>query len=277
MRGTEIVRADIRDGAAERLITRPTHQGGAAIELPDGRILLAMSFVVGGEILIAPPGREPYRLVQSDDRTRAPMTVLPDGRVALMIGSGSPPDIAIVAPDTGRVLTRLKSPAAVSSLASSPDGRTLYYAAGGMISAFSLDGGVPKDICPGDSMAVDPATGDLIVKLEENERIRLMRCPSAGGRSQEIPVRGKVRMASRLSPHSIRNGRLLLPVGAADSWYWSIGVLDLATGTIEKVKINYQTDFHYATWTPDGKVLGTGFGVGAALWKFEKKAAATGR
>lgn len=66
-------------------------------------------------------------------------------------------------------------------------------------------------------------------------------------------------------------------MGAADSRCWSIGVLDLATGTIEKVKINYQTDFHSASWTPDGKVLRTGFGVGAALWKFEKKAAATGR
>jgi hypothetical protein len=121
-------------------------------------------------------------------------------------------------------------------------------------------------------MAVDPTTGDLIVKVEETERVRLVRCPASGGTPQNVMVRGDLRLIpTPLMPDAIRGGRLVLSVGSNDSWYWFVGALDLASGRLEKVNVNHFTDFHFASWAADGKVLGTGAGVRSALWKFERK------
>jgi hypothetical protein len=270
-RQTEVVLANWRDGAVERIVTGPTMSRGGALALGDGRILIPSRSGTDGHILVAPPGREPYRFVQTDEETRAPMTPLGGARVALMIGDGSPRDIAIVATDTGRIVKRIKPPADVTSLAASPDGRTIYYAAGQTIVSMPADGGAPTSICAGDSMAVDPASGDLIVKLEETERVRLVRCKSSGP-PRDIGVHGDLRLvATPLMPDAVRDGRLLLAVGSADSWYWFVGALDLASGRLEKVKINHFTDFHFASWAGDGMVLGGGSGVRSALWKFERK------
>jgi serine/threonine protein kinase len=270
-RQTEVVLANWRDGAVDRVLTGPTMLRGGALALADGRILIPSRSGTVGHILVAPPGREPYRFVQTDEETRAPMTPLGEARVALLIGNSSPRDIAIVAADTGRIVKRIKPPADVTSLAASPDGRTIYYAAAQTIVSMPADGGAPTSICAGDSMAVDPASGDLIVKLEETERVRLVRCKSSGP-PRDIAIHGDLRLvATPLLPDAIRDGRLLLAVGSADSWYWFIGALDLASGRLERVKINHFTDFHFASWTADGKVLGGGSGVRSALWKFEKK------
>jgi hypothetical protein len=36
------------------------------------------------------------------------------------------------------------------------------------------------------------------------------------------------------------------------------------------VPLKYDTDFHFLTWTADGRIVGAGLGMQAALWKFEK-------
>jgi len=43
----------------------------------------------------------------------------------------------------------------------------------------------------------------------------------------------------------------------------------------ERVKVAQITDFHYTTWSADGRILGTALGMESSLWKFEK--AASGR
>ena len=271
-RQTEVVLATWRDGVVERVVTGPTMSRGGAVALADGRVLIPSRSGIGGQILVVPPGREPFRFVQTDEETRVPMTPLGGAQVALMVGNGSPRDIAIVAADTGRIVKRIKPPADVTSLAASPDGRTIYYSAGQAIASMPVDGGAATSICAGDSMAVDPASGDLIVKVEETERVRLVRCRPSGGPPREIVIDGVLRLvATPLMPDAIRDGRLLLAVGSADSWYWFVGALDLASGRLEKVKINHFTDFHFASWAADGKVLGGGSGVRSALWKFERK------
>jgi hypothetical protein len=63
-------------------------------------------------------------------------------------------------------------------------------------------------------------------------------------------------------------GRLVLPVATADSWYWYLGTLDLQSGRLDKTEVNYVTDFHFATWAADGSVIGAGSSVQSALWKF---------
>jgi hypothetical protein len=43
------------------------------------------------------------------------------------------------------------------------------------------EGGTPTKLGAGDSLTVERDTGDLIVKLDESARIRLVRMPPAGG------------------------------------------------------------------------------------------------
>jgi predicted Ser/Thr protein kinase len=271
-RDAEITLSDVRDGVVDRVVSVRSIVPHPVLALADGRILISAYGGANSHVLVGPPGRDPYRFVQTSEETSGPIAPLPGHRVALLIGNPAAREIAIVAAETGSVLKRFKAPADVASLAASADGRTLYVGAAGTISAMSIDGGVSTAVCPGDSMAVDPANGDLIVKRAEKERIRLFRCRASGGPPQEVIIRGDVRMAGTpLSPTGIRNGRLLLPVDSPDSWYWFAGAVDLATGAIERVKLNHFTDIQYVGWTADGKMLGTGASLASTLWKFEWK------
>ena len=75
----------------------------------------------------------------------------------------------------------------MSTLGASPDGRTLYYAAAGSVWALPATGGTPIEITDGDSFTVDPDTGDLVVKLDEGARMRLVMIRAGGGAPRADP------------------------------------------------------------------------------------------
>ncbi len=266
-RPVEVLRFRDAGGLVERVAAVPGLAGANAVALPDGRVLIGAR--TAPRVLVAAAGKDPVAFVEAEADTRGPMTSLGARHAAIMIGSGPSSEIAIVATDTGGIVKRVKAPPGIVSLAASPDGKTLYYTAGGSIFALAVDGGGPRTIGQGDSLTVDPATGDLIVRLDESERIRLVRLAAGGGSPQPIDVKGDLRLVGEaLLPGAVRNGRLLLPVATADSWYWYAAVLDLRTGRLDKIAVDYSTDFHGLTWTADGNVLGTGIGVQSALWRF---------
>ncbi len=254
--------------AVEHLSASPTLFRGA-IGLSGGRHLITERLGTTSRVLIVTPGKEPIRLVETTEDTRQPMTRVGTDRVAMLIGSGPAPDIAIVAVESGRILKRLTAPANISSLAASPDGTTLYATVGGSVLAVPVDGRPSRPLGAGDSVTVDPDTGDLIVKLDEQEGYRLVRMTADGASPQSIEINGSLRMASEpLMPGAIRSGRLLLTLASTDSWYWHAGVLDLRTGRLEKIELDYLTDIHFATWADDGSVIGSGQSTEGTLWKF---------
>jgi hypothetical protein len=270
-RPAELLR--FREGVrvAERLATSSTLFRGA-VALPDGRYLITERLDARTRVLIATPGQEPTPLVETNEETRDPMTAVAADRAALLIGTAAAPEIAIVAVDSGRIMKRLKAPGSVTSIAASPDGATLYVTHGGSVSAVPVDGGNPRVLGAGDSVTVDPASGDLILKLDEAERYRLVRLSPGGGSPSPIAITGDLRLVNRpLMPGAIRNGRLLLPVATANSWYWFTGVLDLRTGQLTRVEVDNPTDFHWITWAADGSILGSGMGVQSTLWKFTRE------
>src|SRR5688500_19694810 len=116
------------------------------------------------------------------------MIAVGDQHAALIIGSGTTSDIAVVVAKSGRIVERFPAPPRIASLAASPDGRTLYVAAGGSISALTRSGGQSRTLGVGDSITVDQQSGDIIAKLDEQDRFRLVRIPAAGGAAQPIPV-----------------------------------------------------------------------------------------
>jgi hypothetical protein len=51
-----------------------------------------------------------------------------------------------------------------------------------------------------------------------------------------------------------------------------LGLLDLQTSRMQKVTLDYFTDFHFATWAADGSIIGSGVGIQSTLWKFAPEA-----
>ena len=237
--------------------------------LPDGRILVPSSSGNRARILVLAEGKQPTPLVESEEDTRAPITAVGSRQAAVVIGSGATADIAIVESSTGRIVERFPAPPRLTSLAASPDGATLYAAAGGTISVLPRKGSQARTVGAGDSVTVDPATGDLIVKLDEQERFKLVRIPAAGGEPRPVPFAGDFRLiVNPLMPGAIRNNQLVLPLSTADSWDWHAGVVDLRTGKVERLAADDRTDFHYLTRAADGTPLGMGLGFQTTLWKF---------
>ena len=171
-------------------------------------------------------------------------------------------------------MRRFHAPAAeIGSLDASPDGRTLYYTHAGSVWSLPAEGGTPTKLGAGDSLTVEHDTGDLIVKLEESARIRLVRMKPTGGAVAEIPLKGELRLIQRaLMPGSVRQGKLVLGVASADSWFWHAATIDLKTGVVTKLTTVNPSDFHLATWRSDGVPIGFGYGLNTSLWHFTERA-----
>jgi hypothetical protein len=241
--------------------------------LPDGRLLIGSRAAERDRILVMRAGRQPYTLVDGNEETRPPATALGADHAAVLMGPRAAPDVVIVNTTDGRLVRRFKAPTPMlSTLAASPDGRTLYYAAAGSVWALPAEGGMPTKLGAGDSVTVEPETGDLIVKLDEGARIRLVRMKATGGAVEEIPVRGELRLIPRpLVPGAVRGGRLVVPVASADSWFWHAATLDLKTGVVTKLAEPNPSDFHFVTWRADGVPIGFGYGIDTALWRFTSR------
>jgi hypothetical protein len=258
---------------AVRFDTLPTlnaRQIQTLAPLPDGRVLVGSRASNRDRVIVLGENREAVPLVDRDEETRPPITAVGGQHAALMMGPADSPDIAIVHTADGRLIRRFKSPAqTMTSLAASPDGRTLYYTTGGSLWSLSADDGRPTKIGNGDSVTVESETGDLIVKLDEGARIRLVRMKPAGGDVTDIPMHGSWRIVQRpLVPGAIRQGRMLLPVASTDSWFWHAALLDLKTGSVTPLVERTPSDFHFVTWRADGVPIGFGFGLETRLWRF---------
>jgi hypothetical protein len=268
-RPAEILRLGPSTGTVERLGSGPSISNSGIAPLADGRFLIPSNTGDRRRVLVLSPGSEPTPLVETEEDTRPPMTAVGDRHAGVVIGSGDKTDIAVVAVDTGRIIERFPAPPGLTSLAASPDGQTLYAAAGGSISALPRGGGTPTVLGAGDSITVDPASGDLVVKLDEQAKFRLVRIHKSSGAAQPIPFGGTFAMIfNPLMPGAIRNNQLVLPLSSVDSWDYHAGLLDLASGKVQRLAANYATDFHYLTRAADGTPIGVGLGFQTTLWKF---------
>ena len=260
-------------GVAERLGTIPTmniRQRQSIAPLPNGTFLVGSRGSDHDRLLVVHPQRQPTTLIEGTEDTRPPVAAVGAQHAVMMMGPVASPDIAIVNTADGRLVRRFHAPAAeIGSLDASPDGRTLYYTHGGSVWSLSAQGGTPTKLGAGDSLTVEHDTGDLIVKLDESARIRLVRMKPTGGAVAEIPLRGELRLIQRaLMPGAVRKGKLVLGLASADSWFWHAATIDLETGEVTKLATVNPSDFHFATWRADGVPIGFGFGLNTSLWHF---------
>jgi eukaryotic-like serine/threonine-protein kinase len=240
--------------------------------LADGRLLIATRIGGREQVMVAAAGKPAVPLVDSADETSGPIAAIEGNHAAFLIGPADRREIVIASTVDGRVRSRIKAPVSqATSLAASPSGDVLYYTKDGSVYAIAAAGGEPSWIARGDSITVDPASGELVVKSDEPDRFVLTRVAPDGSDPRPIRISGSFRLVPRpVLAGAVRDGRLLLPITSSDSWYWSLGTLDLRTGAMEKLRVDQLFDVHGATWTSDGGVLAVTLGIKGPLMRFRR-------
>ncbi len=242
------------------------------IELPGGLFLLS-SLLSGREsLLIGKPGGNFSPFVDSSENTRPPATLLAKDEVAFIAGKTSGKTIAIASAGEGRIVRHLEgvNGEQVSGLAASPDGNTIYYVATGSIWSIPASGGTASKICAGDGVAVDPHGRCLIVQLNETPKVRLLRVPMSGGSAEEVHIQGDVPLNYiNIGAKAVSGeGKILVGIAPRDSYFFQVAILDLATGELNRVPVDYTGDQVMANWASDGRILALGLQFRGDLWRF---------
>jgi len=253
-----------------------TPSANAVLPFPDGRVLMTGVASGRSRLLVASPGQAPQRFVETDDRTAGPVALVGGDRVAFIIGEAAAQQIALATLD-GRIVSRLPGPGVeLADLAASLDGRTLYYVVGTELWSLPVEGGAPKRIGRGDAVAVDPRSGDLIVRAETDGSVGLFRLAAAGGEAREIPLpeQGFDLAGTGMGSRAIsKEGLLAVALMPSNSWFWGPGVLDLRTGAARSVPIAFEADVYQPRWTDDGALVAGASEYRTQIWRYRAQTA----
>ena len=202
--------------------------------LPDGRIGFPAGEFGHVRLIVAAKDKDPAPVVTTTEDTAPPLTPVGTGELAFAIGPEPRQTLAIADISKSRITKRLnpgKGP--LYSLSASPDGRTLYIAAGGRIWSMPKEGGETTEICMGSEVAAHADGRSLVVVEYENSKACLFRAPLDGSPRREIVLESSSHLNTGfpLSPGIIRaDDRMLFSLLRVDSWFNPIGLLDLTTG-----------------------------------------------
>lgn len=273
-RPTQVLRFSTSGGTPEVIATSEAFPPDfmQPVQFPDGRLLLPALVSGRAQLLLGKPGGNFFPLVDTAEEAYPPAALLPDNQVAFIARTGSARTIAIASAGEGRIIRYLNGVKGqyVTSLAASPDGRTLYYTSDGNVWAIPAADGTPRKIASGDGVAVDPNGRELIVNLLERAGTRLLRIPIAGGPGQEIHLKSDLPISPLpLGGNGVRkDGKLLVGVAPKDSWFFSVAVLDPASGALARVPLNYLGDIFLADWTSDDRIIAFAEPMRAHIWRF---------
>ncbi len=277
-RPEELVRRSLRGDQTERIASFPLQLNETIAVLPDGRALFTIRTGGRTRVVLAEKGKDPVPLTSTTEETSGPMTIAGPSEIAVVIGPLPHQTIALADTASGRIVRRIPlNRGNIKSLASSPDGKTLYAAAGGSIWAVPSAGGEPRMIRAGDSVTADPSGRQLVISVTESSKFRLFRVPVVsggdGGSEEEIVTDGSIPlMGMELSPNALSaDGRLLHPLSAPDSWFNAPGLIDTATGRVTRLASDDVSDYHSMAWLPDGRILALRIGLRSTLWKFQPR------
>jgi eukaryotic-like serine/threonine-protein kinase len=268
-RPMEIVRFAPEGGRVERIASVPKPVGDYFASLSDGRAVWAEYAAGHRHLMIGTAGKEPTPLIRTSEDVSGPLTAVGSGAVAFLVDVETHPTIAVATLSTGRIVRRIPfNKGRIEQMASSPDGKTLYCAASGSIWAVTTDGEVRRQRA-GNFVTVEPSSQSLLVEVRESPNTKLVRVPLDGGAEQEIRVPGPLTLGYMIDNDGVRNGRLLAP-GSGPTWYWPPTIFDLATGKSARIPLEYVSDFHHMSWTPDGKVMACALVWRSNMWKFTR-------
>jgi eukaryotic-like serine/threonine-protein kinase len=268
--GNTILRFPPSGGIPERLGHAQDSAATLALVLPDGRPLVytAAGFKRRFQVVQRDGSLSP--LIESSEECGMPAALAGDGYVAVLTDR-KPAQIAIVSIADGRIVQRVPVKAEhISSLASTPDGKTFYYTSTGFVWSMPAAGGEPKKLAPGDSVSAGANGRDLIVSLEDKDAIRLVRFPAGGGDPQPIALPDDVRIpGTRLTASMVgTGGAIVLNTASPSEWAWRVGMIDPRTGSIHRIPVNFDGEALTPLWTHDGNIVAMGTSLGFNIWRF---------
>ncbi len=246
-RPAELARFAVDGTGYEKLASFPlvSEDGNIIAVLSDGRVVIPIRPSGQDRLVLVEKGKDPAPLVNTTEETTAPLAACGPGEIAFMIGSAPRTSIAFTEPAAGRILRRLPSGhGRVESMSCSPDGSTIYFAAGGAIWSMPSDGGEAQKVREGDSVVADPSGRRLLVLVRQSPRSRVFSVPLDGGAEHEIQMDSPVPVSAFhiLSGGLSADGRLLIPLNPRDSWFNPPAVLDTATGRVTRIPSDNQSD-----------------------------------
>ena len=242
--------------------------------LPDGRAVVPANAGDRARLMAVERGKDAVPLIATAEETAAPLTSVGLSEIAFVIGPTPRQTIALAEIANGRIIRRIApGKGVINSLASSPDGKELYFAAGNSVWAIPSSGGETRMICSGDSVTADPSGRGLVISRIETSKMRLFRVALDGKSEQEISVDDSVPLFPQiLSPNALRSdGRLLAPLAPRDSWFDPPGIVDTANGRITRIPSDNTSDYHSMAWLPDGQIVALKIGLRATIWKFKRE------
>jgi sugar lactone lactonase YvrE len=268
-RPMEIVRFAPEGGRVEHIasVTKPVGDFFAA--LPDGRAVWAEYSAGHRRLMIGASRKDPTSFLNTNEETSGPLTAVGPDAVAFVLDAEAHPTIGVAALTNGRIARRIPfDKGHIDQMASSPDGKTLYVAASGSIWAVTENGEARRQSA-GNYVSAEPGGQSLLVEIREAPNTKLVRFPLNGGPEQEISAVSPLGLAYGIDNESVRNGRLLAPE-SSPTWYWPPAIFDLANGKSVRIPIDYVSDFHHMSWTPDGKVMACALAWRSNMWKFTR-------
>jgi hypothetical protein len=240
--------------------------------LPDGRVVAMMRSGGRRRLVAVKDGGEAVPFVQTNEETSSPVALVGRDEVAFIVGSGTTRQLAIASIISGQIVRRLSGvdAANVARLASSPDGRTLYFVVSGKIWSMPSAGGEPRFIRDGDSVAVDPHGQYLVVQLNEDNGVRLVRKPFDGTPETPLNFPGVRLVQMPLAPNAVAtDGTIVKVVSSSNSSFWSAAVLHPDTGKADRIVIPPGRDVWATGVAPDGGIVVSAYPVRSTLWRFK--------
>jgi hypothetical protein len=245
-------------------------EGNMIVSLPDGRAIVMMRGLGRDRLMALADGKSPAPLVATTEETSEPMAAAGPRGIAFTIGPAPHVAIAVAETSTGRITSRIAlGKGEISSIASSPDGKTLYFSAGGKIWSVPSAGGEPSLIRSGDGVTADPSGRSLVISTVESAKVRLFRFPLDGSAEHEIATDGSVPLAPESRGFLRADGRLLAVLAPLDSWFNVPGILDTNTGRITRLPTDQLSHTRALSWTPDGQIVEVRESVRSTLWRFQ--------
>ncbi len=256
-------------GRPERLL-RPIALG-PVLERPDGSLLFSAIFAGRTRAAMGRPGGDWAPVSETHEEADVSITMAGDHAAAFPLGPQGKRVIAIVSLPDGRIVRRLEVPGGwVDGLASSPDGRRMFYVSRQKVWSMPAEGGAPVRIGDGDSVAA--GSTEAVLKLNADDGFHLLRVPLPGGEPVKLALSpGAALTSSNLNPAAVgRDGRLIIQVNEPHVWFYRMATVDLKTGRLDVVPVDYEGDVMFPGWTADGKIVAMGLQYSFGLWRMRR-------
>src|SRR6202142_2177680 len=271
-RPVDILRFPVTGGVPER-ISGSFHEGMRGIvPLPNGGVVAPGPAGARESLLLVEPGQDSTPLLETADQTQPPVALGGPDQVVLTLRTAAGLEIGVASVSARRLVKRVRIPEeSIQSVALSADGKEAYYAAAGNIFAIAFDGGKPRTVCPGDSLAMYPGGQEMLVQLVDKDGTRLERVSLKGGPTVKVPARIAV-SGEPLAPNAVGpDGRIALSLAASDSWFYPPGVLDTSAGAVTRIPVLQTADYFVVGWGGDGRLVAMAMEARCAIWRFLPK------